>query len=236
MNDGLGGCGSGGWTLVMKIDGNQVTAGNISDLCLNIESPTKQIYVYYYYYFFFISQPTFHYDSSLWVNNETFNAAGGETGFDMNETKLPTYWDTPFSKICLAMKIDQQINFIVIDKFANSLYSLIVEGNYRFTSLGRDKWKALIGSQGSLQAGCNKEGFNVVSGDTSHARVRIGITANDAHDCHQCDSRIGFGTGRKHDDSNTCGNEARFFPDNGDRHVKAMGYVLVKYVKKKLIN
>jgi len=195
MNDGLGGCGSGGWTLVMKIDGNQ---------------------------------PTFHYDSSLWVNNETFNAAGGETGFDMNETKLPTYWDTPFSKICLAMKIDQQINFIVIDKFANSLYSLIVEGNYRFTSLGRDKWKALIGSQGSLQAGCNKEGFNVVSGDTSHARVRIGITANDAHDCHQCDSRIGFGTGRKHDDSNTCGNEARFFPDNGDRHVKAMGYVLVK--------
>ena len=154
----------------------------------------------------------------------------------MNETKLPTYWDTSFSKICLAMKIDQQINFIVIDKFANSLYSLIVEGNYRFTSLGRDTWKALIGSQGSLQAGCNKEGFNVVSGDTSHARVRIGIIANDAHDCHQCDSRIGFGTGGKHDDSNTCGNEARFFPDNGDRHVKAMGYVLVKYVKKKLIN
>ena len=60
MNDGLGGCGSGGWTLVMKIDGNQVTAGNISDLCLNIESPAKQIYVYvyyYYYYYLFHSQP-----------------------------------------------------------------------------------------------------------------------------------------------------------------------------------
>jgi len=112
------------------------------------------------------------------------------------------------------MKIDQQINFFVINKFESSLYSLIVDKNYRFTSLGRDTWKALIGSQGPSQTGCNNEGFNVVAGDTSHARVRIGIIANDVHDCHQCDSRIGHGTGGKHDDTNTCGNEARFFADN----------------------
>jgi len=43
MTDDLGGWGGGGWTLVMKIDGNQVMTGNISDLRLNIESPTKQI-------------------------------------------------------------------------------------------------------------------------------------------------------------------------------------------------
>ena len=47
------------------------------------------------------------------------------------------------------MKIDQQLKFIVIQKQADSLYSLIADGQYRKTSLGRDKWKELIGSQGS---------------------------------------------------------------------------------------
>jgi len=42
-----------------------------------------------------------------------------------------------FSKICLGMKIGQQINLIVINKQANSLYSLIADGQYRATSLGR---------------------------------------------------------------------------------------------------
>ena len=60
-----------------------------------------------------------------------YNLPGGETGFDAQETKLPTYWNTPFSKICLGMKIGQQINFIVINKQANSLYSLIADGQYR---------------------------------------------------------------------------------------------------------
>ena len=53
---------------------------------------------------FFFLQGTFHYDSSLWSNSDTFNLAGGETGFDAKETKLPTYWNTSFSKICLGMK------------------------------------------------------------------------------------------------------------------------------------
>ena len=61
------------------------------------------------------------------------------------------------------MKIGQQINFIVIHKLANSLYSLIADREYGVTSLGRDTWKTLIGSQASLQAKCNKEGFDVVS-------------------------------------------------------------------------
>ena len=33
-----------------------------------------------------------------------------ETGFDFRETKLLSYWNTSFSKICFGMKIDQQIN------------------------------------------------------------------------------------------------------------------------------
>ena len=76
-----------------------------------------------------LSQQTFHFDASLWSNKETFNLDEGKTGFDSQETKLPSYWtDTSFSKICLGMKIGQQIRFIVINKEANSLYSLIADG------------------------------------------------------------------------------------------------------------
>ncbi|XP_078351344.1 putative skeletal organic matrix protein 5 [Oculina patagonica] len=183
------GCGDGGWTPVMKVDG---------------------------------SKSTFHYNSGYWSEQNEFNLPGGETGFDTHETKLPTYWNTSFSKICLGMKISQQINFIVINKQANSLYSLIADGEYRATSLGRDTWKTLIGSQAYLQPNCNKEGFNAASGDTTLGKARIGYLGNNENDCYQCDSRIGFGTGGRHDDTNTCGNEG------GGSHIKTMGYILVQ--------
>ena len=170
---------------------------------------------------------TFHYDSSLWSNKETFNLAGGETGFDTQETKLPTYWNTSFTKIFLGMKIDQQLNFVVVNKHADSLHSLIADGQYRATSLGRNTWKTLTGSQGSLQTNCSKEGFNTVSRVNNFSKARVGIIGNEKGDCDYCDSRIGFGTGGKYDDSNTCGNEAVFGGDNGDKHVKAMGFILV---------
>ena len=165
----------------------------------------------------------------FWTNNETFNPTGGETGFDAQETKLPTYWSTPFSKICLGMKIpgDESMFFIAIDKTADSLYSLIADGQFRATSLGRDAWKTLLGSQGSLQRNCNKEGFNAVSDNLALSKARIGIIGNNENQCSSCDSRIGFGTGGNHDNSNTCGNEAKYQPDNGHKSIKAMGYIFV---------
>ena len=176
---------------------------------------------------FFPSQATFHYNSGYWSNKAEYNLRGGETGFDANETKLPTYWNTSFSKICLGMKVGQQINFIVINKQANSLYSLIADGQYRNISLGRNTWKTLIGSQASLQPNCNKEGFNAVGSNSSFSRARIGIIGNEQNDCATCNSRIGFGTGGKPDYSNTCGNEAAA-GDNGKRHIKAIGYVMIQ--------
>ena len=179
--------------------------------------------------YLFLSQQTFEYSSPLWSNNETFNLDGGKTGFDSQETKLPSYWNTSFSKICLGMKInDNQPKFIVINKQANSLYSLIADGQYRKTSLGRDKWKSLIGSEASLQKHCNKEGFNAVGGKPSNSKARIGIISNQENHCASCDSRIGFGTGGKHDKNNSCGNEASRNSDNGDKHIKTMGYILVQ--------
>mgnify|MGYP006964549295 CR=1 FL=1 len=118
--------------------------------------------------------------------------------------------------------------FVVIDRSANSLYALIADGRYRALSLGRNNWKSLIGPQASLQKNCNKEGFNVLGGN-SHSKARIGIIANQENNCLSCDSRIGFGTGGYPDDSNTCGNEATIHTDNGDKHIKAMGYILVQW-------
>ena len=117
---------------------------------------------------------------------------------------------------------------IVINRHANSLYSLIADGHYRQTTLGRNKWKSLIGSQASLQVNCNKEGFNVVGGRSDHSKARIGILGNNENDCSSPDSRIGLGTGGMYDDSNTCGNEASHHGDIGDKHIKAMGYILVQ--------
>ena len=128
------------------------------------------------------------------------------------------------------MKIGQQIRFIVINQQANSLYSLIADEQYRATSLGRETWKSLIGSDASLQLNCNKEGFNAKSRYKNTSKARIGILGNEDNNCDTCDSRIGFGTGGYPDNSSTCGNEAvnQLKADNGDKHIKAMGYILVQ--------
>ncbi|XP_020613992.1 uncharacterized protein LOC110052220, partial [Orbicella faveolata] len=103
--------------------------------------------------------------------------------------KRPSYRPTgthpSFTKICLGMKIGQLINFTVINKHANSLYSQIAEGK------------------------------------NPHR-------GNNENDCNSCDSRIGFGTGGYPDDTNTSGNVARHSSDNGDKHLKAIGYILVQ--------
>ena len=68
----------------------------------------------------------------------------------------------------------------------------------------------------------------MVSSDSSDSKARVGIISNQQNNCGDSDSRIGLGTGGFPDDSNTCGNEAQDSPDNGDKHIKAMGYVMVK--------
>lgn len=194
--NGIGKCGGGGWTLVMKIDGH------------------KQ---------------TFHYDSSYWTHKISFNPQGGTTGFDHRQTKLPTYWSTPFSKICLVMKLGAEIRSFVVHMRANSLHSLIADGKYRKTSKGRDTWKSLIGRRASLQKHCNREGFNVMSDSgPGSSKARIGILSNNENNCWSCDSRIGFGTGSpkwRFLNSNTCGNSHGY---DAKVQIKTMGYILVQ--------
>ena len=172
-------------------------------------------------------QNTFRFDSQLWSNTREFNLPGGKTGLNSQETKLPTYWNTPFSKVCLGMKIGQQIKFIVINTGATSLYSLIADGKYRPTSLRRNAWKKLIGSRASLQVNCNKQGFNAVCTVSRYSRARIGLVANNENDCRTCNSRIGFGTAGN-SDTITCGNVATSSADKGDKFIKTMGGIFVK--------
>ena len=112
----------------------------------------------------------------------------------------------------------QDIRFVVIPQKADSLHSLIEDGNYRATSLGRDKWVGLISGFQHLQPNCSEEGFNP-SCTAQHRRVRIGILGNNEADCTSCDSLLGFGL----DIARSCGDYNYWF--NG---TTTMGYILVK--------
>ena len=127
------------------------------------------------------------------------------------------------------MKFDHENRFIAFNKTASSLYSLIADGKYHNTSLGRNTWKALIGSQASVQTNCNREGFNVVSdsGD-DWPKARFGILGNNENDCYTCDSGIGFGTGGYPDNATSCGNGADGKFTAEEANIKAMGYILVQ--------
>ena len=107
----------------------------------------------------FLPQATFHYSSPYWSDYEEFNPAGGKTGFDERESKLPSLWNTSFAKICLGMKIDQQLRFTVLNKEGDSLYSLVADGEFRATSLGHETWKSLIGSRALCNSTATRKGL-----------------------------------------------------------------------------
>ena len=133
---------------------------------------------------------------------------------------------------------DGQVNSIVINQNACSLYALIADGTEKCltNNLGPKAWKKLIGKEASLQKRCNREGFNLKS-PNYHSEARIGIISNQEDDCATPDSRIGFGIGGYPNGHNTCGNvaSALYDPDNGGKDITAMGYILVQWVSNNLV-
>ena len=106
------------------------------------------------------------------------------------------------------MRINRKTRYTVIDKQASSLQSPTADGKHRPTSLGRDTWKSLIGSQASsLQPNCNLEEFNVVSYiDIYRPKAKTGILAFSSNEIAAELVTIGFGldsTGIKDDASRT---------------------------------
>lgn len=147
-------------------------------------------------------QATFHYGASLWTNTKTFHVKDGLNGLEEVETKLASYNNTPFSKICLGMRKSgtskEDTKWISESYTSCSLYSLITDGKYRKTNLGRRQWKSLV-SEPLLQQHCNKEGFNI---QKTQIKLRLGLISNNEDDCNSPDSVIGFGFQIK-----PCGND-----------------------------
>ena len=75
-------------------------------------------------FLFFFVKDTFIYDSPLWNNMESIDIPGGSTGFDYQQTKLPNFWNTPLTQICLGMKVKDEDRFITINLTASSLHSI----------------------------------------------------------------------------------------------------------------
>jgi len=182
----------GGWTLLMKTDGNSTV---------------------------------FNYDAAWWTNSNAYHPE--DASFATKEAKLASFWTLPFKELRLGMVAGGQTRWLKLPYPASSLRSVLSNGQYKASKLGRNAWKSLlVGS--SLQANCNREGFNA---NHFYARVRIGIIANQENDCGSPDSRLGFG-GRgsacSQDNNNTCGNTATCTPDNGEKNIKAFGYIFAR--------
>ncbi len=185
-------------------------------------------------------QSEFTYNSSYWTNKETYAVEDGLEGLTEKQTKLVSYWSTPFNKVCLGMKVNGVTKWIVIDHQASSLYNVIAPGTFQDTNIGKEAWKSLYdGSR--FQENCNKEGFNIESinpntGEKSYMKVRIGFVANNQEHCESCDTCVGFGTAARgcwnyNDDgtvrNTTCGYVAICGHYN-NKNTAAFGYILVQ--------
>ena len=125
------------------------------------------------------------------------NVTAGLDGLTQNETKLASYHNTPFKKVCLGMTRNNVTNWILVNYTATTLYSVIADGDYRKTNVGQAEWMSLINGA-SLQDNCKKEGFNVQCSKTNsngirRRKSRIGILRNNDDNCDSCKSVIGFG-------------------------------------------
>ena len=166
----------------------------------------------------------------MWTNKESYAVEDGLEGLTEKESKLASYWNTPFKKICLGMSVHGSRKWMMLDYDASSLYSVIADGQCRGTSAGRATWLSLIAGS-SLQANCNYEGFNInLRADNLplHTYLRLGLAGNNENECQTPDSWFGFGTEyyyKGHKKRNlACGNRAF----HTDIDLPAFGYILVQ--------
>ncbi|XP_028396056.1 uncharacterized protein LOC114520053 [Dendronephthya gigantea] len=190
------GCGGGGWTLALKVDGKK---------------------------------STFYYESSHWTNKESYAVEDGLEGLTEKESKLASYWNTPFKKICLGMTVNGDRRWMMLDYEASSLHSLIAGNQFQRTSAGKNAWMSMI--VGSLlQANCNREGFMIRNAFHIYSfDARLGFLANNEGDCLSSDSWVGFGA--KYTGCETvnlaCGNRV-VCGSSQLVNIPAFGYMLVQ--------
>ena len=152
--------------------------------------------------------------------------------FYNEEAKFNAFSKLSFDSICIGLKYSGTTKWLRINVKGSSLQDIFQTGNYIQTSISRDTWKGLIRGS-SLQLNCNHQGFNVKGGD-GKMYVRIGYVGNNENSCDSPDSFLGIGTinyvlcSTYHLADISCGNFASCQPDNGDKSLPAMGFILVQ--------
>ena len=156
----------------------------------------------------------------------------GLEGLTEKQTKLASYWNTPFHKICLGMKVDGVTKWIVVNHQASSLFNVIADGVKKDTTAGKDVWRSLMDSS-LLAQYCDKEGFNLQrqSYYSTYVKVRIGLAAGGSN-CAYSSSGIGFGASIRSCDgdmtSATCGTTTAGCAGRLNTIKAAFGYILVQ--------
>ncbi|KAK3710174.1 hypothetical protein QZH41_010575 [Actinostola sp. cb2023] len=132
-----------------------------------------------------------NYNSEYWTNKEPLNAEKG-LGLNDDAAKLPTYWSTPLTKICLGMKSPGQSTKWIklrLHYTATSLLTVITDDDKKpFVLLGATKWRDILAPTTTLKGQYN-EGVNVVN---HGAEVRLGIAGYDNNT--SLDDYLGVGT------------------------------------------
>ncbi len=142
------------------------------------------------------------------------------------ESKLASFWNTPFTKFCFGMSHNGDRRWLNLNYNASSLYNVFADGVYKPTYAGRHAWKSLI-ADSSLQYNCNKEGFNVLINKDGF-KIRVALVANDESDCDSCNSWLGCGC-TNGEFGGICANWALArVADNGGKDITAFGYLFVQ--------
>ena len=94
-------------------------------------------------------QQTFTYYAEYWNNTVAYNESAG-TSLNEDETKLSSFWSTPFTRLCLGMKhpANGVTNWIALNYSASSLRDVIGDGTFRPTNLSVTEWKKLLNNSG----------------------------------------------------------------------------------------
>ncbi len=157
----------GGWTLVLKVDGEQDTFSYNQDIWLNADTLNPQ-------------------NSDL-SHNQAKLASYHTVPFTemLVGLEAPVLDDDPITP-----------TYLVVPLAGGSLHELVSPDQHIPTDLGEAAWLGVINGS-ALQPGCGREGINVREGDNDDFhRARIGIIGDDTDPevCSNPDSRIGIGT------------------------------------------
>ncbi|EDO46683.1 predicted protein [Nematostella vectensis] len=184
------------------------------------------------------NKKNFNYDSTYWTDDKSYNMAGGKTFTDHQETKLPTFWGTEFSRVCVGMQKPGTSNIqwmgISMNSTRPSLQSVFT-GDRLEANIPDKDWRNLLGStEATLQRNCQRSGFNAICERAWGPRARIGIVANNEMDCYSCDSVIGIGIDAEYWQHYSAGNMCDYWCSNlehtndmRENFQATMSYVLV---------